>query len=116
MTPNKFRQQGSDADIVYGTGKCSLGTILVARSDKGICALMLGDDAAELESEIKRRFAKAKSIRGDDAFSALLTNVIALAEGRRRNSICRSTFAARCFSRRSGRRCVPSGRRDDKLY
>jgi AraC family transcriptional regulator of adaptative response/methylated-DNA-[protein]-cysteine methyltransferase len=80
MTPNKFRQQGSDADIIYGVGRCSLGTILVARSDKGICALMLGDDAAELESEIKRRFAKAKSIKGDDAFSALLTNVIALAD------------------------------------
>ncbi|HEY0145888.1 MAG TPA: bifunctional DNA-binding transcriptional regulator/O6-methylguanine-DNA methyltransferase Ada [Methylovirgula sp.] len=80
MAPNKFRQQGSDAKIVYGMGKCSLGTILVARSDKGICALMLGDDAAELESEIKRRFAKAKSIKGDDAFSALLTNVIALAD------------------------------------
>jgi AraC family transcriptional regulator, regulatory protein of adaptative response / methylated-DNA-[protein]-cysteine methyltransferase len=80
MTPNKFRRQGSDAEIVYGLGECSLGTILVARSDKGICALMLGDNAAELESEIKRRFAKAKSIKGDDTFSALLTSVIALAD------------------------------------
>ena len=80
MTPNKFRRQGSHAEIVYGIGKCSLGTILVARSDKGICALMFGDDAAELESEIKRRFIKAKSIKDDEAFSALLTNVIALAD------------------------------------
>ncbi|MEJ0052379.1 MAG: bifunctional DNA-binding transcriptional regulator/O6-methylguanine-DNA methyltransferase Ada [Methylovirgula sp.] len=80
MTPNKFRQQGNDAEIVYGMGKCSLGTILVARSDKGICALMLGDDAAELENEIKLRFAKAKSIKDDESFSALLTHVIVLAD------------------------------------
>lgn len=80
MTPNKFRRQGSDTEIVYGVGKCSLGTILVARSEKGICALMLSDNAAELESEIKRRFIKAKSIKDDKTFSALLTDVIALAD------------------------------------
>jgi AraC family transcriptional regulator, regulatory protein of adaptative response / methylated-DNA-[protein]-cysteine methyltransferase len=80
MTPNSFRDQGSGAEIVYGIGRCSLGKILVARSDKGICALMLGDDATMLEEEIRTRFAKAKSIKGDAEFSDLLSAVVAFVD------------------------------------
>ncbi len=80
MRPKSFRDQGRGAEIVYGIGRCSLGKILVARSGKGICALMLGDDAAALEAEIKGRFAKAKSIEGDAEFSDLLAQVIAFVD------------------------------------
>jgi AraC family transcriptional regulator of adaptative response/methylated-DNA-[protein]-cysteine methyltransferase len=80
MTPNSFRNQGREAEIVYGIGRCSLGKILVARSGKGICALMLGDDAGMLENEIRTRFAKAKSIENDAEFSTLLADVIAFVD------------------------------------
>ena len=76
MAPNTFRNQGTDTEIVYGIGTCSLGKILVARSDKGLCALMLGDDEAMLEGEIRARFAKAKSIKDDAGFAAQLAAVI----------------------------------------
>lgn len=44
--------------IRFATGVSALGTVLVAWSDRGICALLLGDDAAELEGNLRRRLPK----------------------------------------------------------
>ena len=45
------------ADVLfYATGGCALGTVLIARSIKGVCAILLGDDARALEEELARRF------------------------------------------------------------
>lgn len=80
MTPQDFQRRGDSAEIVYGMGKSSLGEVLVARSGRGVCAVMLGDDRKVLESEIKKRFAKAKAIKRDANFTVLLAKVIALVE------------------------------------
>jgi len=42
--------------ILFSTGKCVLGTVLVARSERGVCAILLGDDASALERDLRRRF------------------------------------------------------------
>jgi AraC family transcriptional regulator, regulatory protein of adaptative response / methylated-DNA-[protein]-cysteine methyltransferase len=45
------------ADVLfYATGGCALGTVLIARSIKGVCAILLGDDARALEDDLARRF------------------------------------------------------------
>src|SRR5581483_4821443 len=44
MTPSDFRAGGEGATIRFAVGECSLGSILVAASAKGICAILLGDD------------------------------------------------------------------------
>jgi AraC family transcriptional regulator of adaptative response/methylated-DNA-[protein]-cysteine methyltransferase len=80
MTPQNFRHRGDGADIVYGIGKSSLGHVLVARSGRGVCAVMLGGDQKTLEAEIKKKFAKARSIENDAEFAALLAKVIGLVE------------------------------------
>jgi AraC family transcriptional regulator, regulatory protein of adaptative response / methylated-DNA-[protein]-cysteine methyltransferase len=80
MSPKNFGRRGDGAEIVYGIGQSSLGQVLVARSDRGICAVMLGDDAPALEAEIKQRFAQAKLIKSDADFAALLAKVIDLVE------------------------------------
>ncbi|MGP8232966.1 MAG: bifunctional DNA-binding transcriptional regulator/O6-methylguanine-DNA methyltransferase Ada [Methylovirgula sp.] len=80
MKPAAFRDAGKAADIVYAIGACSLGLVLVARSEKGICAIMLGDDAAALAQEIETRFAKARSIEANAELSGLLAKVIAFVE------------------------------------
>ena len=54
MTPSAFRAGGADADIRFGIGECSLGPILVARSEKGVCAIFLGDDPRELVRDLRR--------------------------------------------------------------
>ena len=44
MTPKNFRQGGKGEVIRFAVGECSLGSILVAASEKGVCAVSLGDD------------------------------------------------------------------------
>ena len=45
------------ADVLfYATSGCALGTVLVARSIKGVCAILLGVDARALEDDLARRF------------------------------------------------------------
>lgn len=47
----------STSSIRYIHGTCALGDVLLAFSDKGLCALLLGDDLASLEQDLARRFA-----------------------------------------------------------
>ena len=53
MTPNTYRKGGQNIEITYAVIDWSLGQILVAATDKGVCAVRLGDDAATLESDLK---------------------------------------------------------------
>jgi AraC family transcriptional regulator of adaptative response/methylated-DNA-[protein]-cysteine methyltransferase len=64
--------------IRFATGKCSLGFILAARSEKGLCAILLGDDREALECELRARFSKAALI--PDADLKVLAKAIAFAE------------------------------------
>src|SRR3546814_1580380 len=41
MRPKDFRAGGANTDIRFAVGECSLGSILVARSDRGVCAIAL---------------------------------------------------------------------------
>ncbi|MFL6573020.1 MAG: bifunctional transcriptional activator/DNA repair enzyme protein Ada, partial [Burkholderiales bacterium] len=46
-----------DRQILFSTGECVLGAVLVARSERGVCAILLGDDALGLEHDLRQRFA-----------------------------------------------------------
>jgi AraC family transcriptional regulator of adaptative response/methylated-DNA-[protein]-cysteine methyltransferase len=80
MTPTRYRTGGADAELQFAVGQCSLGAILVAASSKGIAAILIGDDAAALKRDLQDRFPKAKLVRGDEDFAALIVKVIALVE------------------------------------
>lgn len=60
MSPARRRQQGAGEVLRYAISDCSLGLLLLAASDKGVCALLFGDDEAELEIELRQRFAAAE--------------------------------------------------------
>ncbi|WP_315831379.1 methylated-DNA--[protein]-cysteine S-methyltransferase [Bradyrhizobium prioriisuperbiae] len=62
-------------DLEFATGACALGTLLVATSDKGICAILLGDKPTEMVKELQRRFPHANPMRGGKACDALLARV-----------------------------------------
>ena len=83
MTPTAFRNGAPEADIKFAIGECSLGAILVACSDKGVCAIMLGDDPDELAREIEDLFPSANLIGGDTAFEALVACVVGFVEAPR---------------------------------
>ncbi|NGZ08753.1 MAG: hypothetical protein CV088_05105 [Nitrospira sp. LK70] len=53
-------------DIWFAVGESSLGSILMAKSERGICAIFLGDDPDALARELQDQFPRATLI-GDDA-------------------------------------------------
>lgn len=80
MTPTAFRQGGKDTDIRFAVGESSLGAILVAESDKGICAITMGDDPDMLVRDLQDRFPKANLIGGDAAFEDRVARVVGFVE------------------------------------
>lgn len=83
MTPTAFRNGGSDAAIQFAVGACTLGSILVARSAKGVCAILLGDDPDLLVRDLQDRFPKADLIGGDPAFESVVAKVVGFIEAPR---------------------------------
>jgi len=77
MTPSEFRAGGDGVSIRHAAGKCWLGTILVAASDKGVCAILLGDDPKLLLADLRKRFPKARLVEGDGAFARSVAAVAA---------------------------------------
>jgi len=80
MTPTIYRAGGADADIRFAVGECSLGSILVARSELGVCAILLGDDPDALARNLQDRFPRATLIGGDAEFEQLVAQVVGFVE------------------------------------
>jgi AraC family transcriptional regulator, regulatory protein of adaptative response / methylated-DNA-[protein]-cysteine methyltransferase len=80
MTPSAYRDGGRGAEIRFAVGECSLGSILVAATDKGVCVIRFGDDANALVEALQDRFPKARLIGGDAAFEQLVAQVVGFVE------------------------------------
>jgi AraC family transcriptional regulator, regulatory protein of adaptative response / methylated-DNA-[protein]-cysteine methyltransferase len=83
MTPTAFRQGGADTRIQFAIGNCSLGAILVAATERGVCAILMGDHPETLVGDLQARFPRADVARGDSRFVDLVAKVIALVEAPR---------------------------------
>jgi AraC family transcriptional regulator of adaptative response/methylated-DNA-[protein]-cysteine methyltransferase len=83
MTPTAFRAGGKDLEIRFAVGECSLGSILVAATRLGVCAILLGDDPDELAHDLERRFPRAELVGADAGFEKLVGTVVALVEAPR---------------------------------
>ena len=80
MTPTDFRSGGAGQAIRYAIGTCSLGSVLVAASEKGVCAILFGDEPESLGKELQVMFPRARLIGGDKAFEKLTAKVLAFVE------------------------------------
>ncbi len=80
MTPSAYRDGGAGAEIHFAIGECSLGSILVAATPKGVAAILLGDDPRSLLRDLEDRFPKARLEGGDIAFETLVARVVGLIE------------------------------------
>ncbi|MGA7328726.1 MAG: bifunctional DNA-binding transcriptional regulator/O6-methylguanine-DNA methyltransferase Ada [Rhodomicrobium sp.] len=80
MTPSEFRTGGRNAEMRFAVGKCSLGSILVASSDKGVAAILLGDDPEALVHKLEDQFPKAQLVGGDQEYEDIMAKVIGLVE------------------------------------
>lgn len=66
----------SAMEIRFAIGECSLGSILVATTERGVCAILLGDDPGALARDLQERFPKANLIGGDGEFEQLVSQVV----------------------------------------
>ena len=64
----------------YGIGASPLGPLLVATSERGVCALLFGESARALAADLQQRFPQAQLSRDDDALAATLAQAAALIE------------------------------------
>jgi len=80
MTPTNYRAGGANTEIRFAIGECSLGSILVAASRRGVCAILLGDDPDALARDLQDRFPRADLIGGDARFEQLVAKVVAFVE------------------------------------
>jgi AraC family transcriptional regulator of adaptative response/methylated-DNA-[protein]-cysteine methyltransferase len=80
MAPTKFREGGAGQEMRFAIRKCSLGLILIAASEKGVCAILFGDDPEELQRDLQDQFPRARLIGGDKSFEELTAKVVAFVE------------------------------------
>ena len=80
MSATAYRAGGSNTAIQFAVGECALGAVLVAATARGICAILMGDDADALVRELQDRFPRASLTGGDAGFDATVAQVIGLVE------------------------------------
>jgi len=80
MRQTRFLPPGAAESVRFGIGECSLGSMLVAPSEWGICAISLGDDPDALVLELQARFPRAQLSQHEHDFASLITQVARLVE------------------------------------
>jgi AraC family transcriptional regulator of adaptative response/methylated-DNA-[protein]-cysteine methyltransferase len=80
MTPSAFRAGGKNETIRFAVGESSLGSVLVAATDAGLCAVFLGDDPDALARELQDRFRHAEIVGADEDFERTVARVVGLVE------------------------------------
>ena len=81
MTPGEYRAGGEGTELRYTTARCGLGRVLVAASDRGVSAVLLGDDDAELERSLAAEFPRAQRRPGDAQLREWVGAVVKRIEG-----------------------------------
>jgi AraC family transcriptional regulator, regulatory protein of adaptative response / methylated-DNA-[protein]-cysteine methyltransferase len=80
MKPLEYLKGGAKTNIHFALAECSLGSILVATSEKGVCAISIGNDPELLLQELQDRFPRSNLIGGDGDFEALIAKVLGFIE------------------------------------
>ncbi len=76
MTPKIYRRGADGVDIIYGVASCSLGWVIIAATERGICAIEFGDEPESLPELVQARFPNARLNRADSGFSSLVEEVV----------------------------------------
>jgi AraC family transcriptional regulator of adaptative response/methylated-DNA-[protein]-cysteine methyltransferase len=82
MTPSSYRSGAPGQKIRYALTASSLGRVLVAATDKGVCAVRIGDSDKTLEASLRTEFPKAEITRADSELSSYVREIVNAAEGK----------------------------------
>lgn len=77
MQPRRYRTGAAGERIRVAITACALGRLLVAATERGVCAIMLGDDDDALRADLDARFVHAERIDGDAEFERWVAQVVA---------------------------------------
>ncbi|MDO8614433.1 MAG: bifunctional DNA-binding transcriptional regulator/O6-methylguanine-DNA methyltransferase Ada [Dehalococcoidia bacterium] len=83
MTPATYRRGGRGMSIRYGVVDCALGKLLVGATERGICAVQLGDGEEQLEISLRREYPAAALTRAGDGLDGRLQEIVGYLDGRR---------------------------------
>jgi AraC family transcriptional regulator of adaptative response/methylated-DNA-[protein]-cysteine methyltransferase len=111
MQPRDYRDGGRGAAIRFAVGECSLGSILVAASEHGVCAILLGDEPDALVRDLEDRFPRADLTAGDGEFEHWIAKVVGFVDAPRLGLDLPLDIRGTAFQRRVWRalRDVPAG-------
>ncbi len=65
MTPARYRKQGSGVTIHYAIAPTPIGKMLLAATERGVCAIRFADDAKKLESDLRSEYPKAEIVHSE---------------------------------------------------
>ena len=77
MTPGAFRAGGRGETIGYAFRQSALGLVLVAGSGRGVCAILLGENAAMLLADLRARFPAADMAAAEAGFTEMVGRAVA---------------------------------------
>lgn len=111
MTPTAYRAGAPGEQISYAVAPASLGWVLVAATERGLCAIELGDDAEALAEGLRARFPRARLVADDPAFAEQVRATVALVEAPRRGLDLPLDMRGTAFQRRvwAALRAIPPG-------
>ena len=80
MPPSRYRRGGAGSTIRFAVGQATLGAVLVAGAERGVCAIALGDDPDALVRGLQARFPRASLVADEDGFAAHVARVVGFVE------------------------------------
>jgi AraC family transcriptional regulator of adaptative response/methylated-DNA-[protein]-cysteine methyltransferase len=81
MTPGRYRNGGRGLAIRYALRASDIGHLVVAATERGLCAVMLGDDPVRLEAALRQEFPAARLDRNDAELEEYSSRVLNLLTG-----------------------------------
>jgi len=100
MTPDKYRRGAIAAPIRFTTADSPMGRMLIAATDKGICAIQFANSDAELEQGLRHEFPFAIRRRDDAGLKASKENLLRQMRGQKLNAALPLDIQATAFQRR----------------
>ncbi len=113
MTPREYRRGGETQHIRYAVATTTLGALIVAATDDGVCAIELGSSRVALERNLRQRFAAAKRVDADPALAAHVAAIVAYLDDPARSLALPLDVRGTAFQHRvwQALQAVPAGRR-----
>jgi AraC family transcriptional regulator of adaptative response/methylated-DNA-[protein]-cysteine methyltransferase len=101
MTPATYARGGAGVGIAYVTVPTSLGRLLVAATERGVCRVMLGDAATTLEADLLAEFPAARVVQDKSGkLHGWVTSILAYLDGREPDLDLPLDIRATAFQRR----------------